>query len=87
MVVTSMVAVGALGGVLAVPAGWLLHRAVVPVMAGAAGTELPHSVVTVYHPLELLALGLSGVVLAVLSALVPAGWAARTHSAAALRAE
>jgi putative ABC transport system permease protein len=87
MVMTSMVAVGALAGGLAVPAGWLLHRAIVPVMAAATGLELPHTVVTVYHPLELIALGLSGVVLAVLSALVPAGWAARTQSATALRAE
>jgi putative ABC transport system permease protein len=87
MVVTSMVAIGALAGALAVPAGWLLHRAVVPIMANGTGTRIPHSVLTVYHPLELIALGLCGVVLAVLSALVPAGWAARTSAAIALRAE
>lgn len=86
-VVTSMVAVGAVAGALAVPLGWLLHRAVVPVMAASIGTGLPGSVFDVYHPLELVGLGLSGVVLSVVSALVPAGWAARSSAAVALRAE
>jgi putative ABC transport system permease protein len=87
MVVTSMVAVGSLGGALAVPAGWALHRAIMPVMGDAAGTDLPHSVLTVYQPVQLVTLGLCGVVLAVVGALVPAGWAARTRPATALRAE
>jgi putative ABC transport system permease protein len=87
MVVTSMAAVGVLAGALAVPAGWALHRSVVPIMADAAGTGLPHSVLTVYQPVELVALAASGVALAVLGALVPAGWAARTRAATALRAE
>jgi putative ABC transport system permease protein len=87
MVVTSMVAVGVLAGALAVPAGWVLHRSVLPVMGNAAGTGLPQTVLTVYQPVELIALGLCGVALAVLGALVPAGWAARTRAATALRAE
>ncbi|MEN3361404.1 MAG: putative transport system permease protein [Mycobacteriales bacterium] len=87
MVVTSMVAVGVLAGALAVPAGWALHRSILPAMGRAAGTELPHSILTVYRPVELVALGLCGVALAVLGALVPAGWAARTSAATALRAE
>jgi putative ABC transport system permease protein len=87
MVVTSMAAIGLVAGALAVPAGWLLHRTVLPVMAEATGTGLPASVITAFHPAELIALGLSGVLLAVLGALVPAGWAARTRPANALRAE
>jgi putative ABC transport system permease protein len=87
MVVTSMVTVGVLAGALAVPAGWALHRSILPVMGSAAGTNLPHSVLTVYQPVELVALGLCGVALAVLGALVPAGWAARASAATALRAE
>lgn len=87
MVMTSMAAVGALAGVLAVPAGWAVHRAVVPVMADAAGTGLPASVLAVYQPAGLAALAACGVVLAVIGALVPAGWAARTTIATALRAE
>lgn len=87
MVVTSMVTVGVLAGALAVPAGWALHRSILPVMGSAAGTNLPHSVLTVYQPVQLVALGLCGVALAVLGALVPAGWAARASAATALRAE
>lgn len=87
MVVTSMAAIGALGGALAVPLGWGLHRWIVPVMAGAAGTGIPDSVLAVYTPVQLVGLGASGVALAVLGALVPAGWAARTRAANALRAE
>jgi putative ABC transport system permease protein len=60
---------------------------VVPVMAAAAGTGIPASFVNVYRPVELVALGTAGMVLAVLGALVPAGWAARTRIATALRAE
>jgi putative ABC transport system permease protein len=87
MVVTSMTAVGALAGALALPAGWALHRWVLPVMGDSAGTGLPHDVLTVYRPGELAVLALCGVVLAVAGALVPAGWAARTRPATALRAE
>jgi putative ABC transport system permease protein len=87
MVVTSMVAIGVLGGALAVPLGWALHRWIVPVMFSAAGLGFPHSALAVYRPLELIGLGAAGVALAVLGALVPADWAARTRAATALRAE
>jgi putative ABC transport system permease protein len=87
MVVTSMVTIGVLAGAIAVPVGWALHRWIVPVMADAAGTGIPHSILAVYRPVELIALGATGVALAVLGALVPAGWAARTRAATALRAE
>lgn len=87
MVVTSMVTIGLVGGALAVPFGVALHRWILPVMASAAGTGIPDSVMAVYGPVELLGLGAAGVALAVLGALVPAGWAARTRAAAALRAE
>ncbi|WP_438318731.1 hypothetical protein ACSHWO_34715 [Streptomyces sp. HUAS TT3] len=40
-----------------------------------------------YEPVELLLLGLGGVAIAVLGALVPAGWAARARTATALRTE
>jgi putative ABC transport system permease protein len=87
MVVTSMVTIGVLGGALAVPLGWALHRWILPVMGNAAGTGIPDSVLAVYGPLQLVGLGAAGVALAVLGALVPAGWAGRTRAATALRAE
>lgn len=87
MVVTSMVTIGVFGGALAVPLGWALHRWILPVMGNAAGTGIPDSVLAVYGPLQLVGLGAAGVALAVLGALVPAGWAGRTRAATALRAE
>jgi putative ABC transport system permease protein len=87
MVVTSMVTIGLVGGALAVPLGWVLHRWILPVMGNAAGLGIPDSVLAVYGPVQLVGLGAAGVALAVLGALVPAGWAGRTRVATALRAE
>jgi putative ABC transport system permease protein len=41
----------------------------------------------VFSPAELVALALAGLVIGVLGALLPAGWAARAGTASALRAE
>ncbi|GAA1406337.1 hypothetical protein GCM10009662_38140 [Catellatospora coxensis] len=87
MVVTSMVGLGLLAGVIAVPLGVALHHAVIPVMGEAASTALPQSAMEVYQLGDLLLLGGAGILLAVLGALLPAGWAARTRVATALRAE
>jgi putative ABC transport system permease protein len=87
MVISSMLVIGAIGGLLAVPLGWLLHGWALPVMAGAAGVSLPADILAVYSPALLAALASAGVLLAVLGALLPAGWAARARAAAALRAE
>jgi putative ABC transport system permease protein len=59
------------------------------VIAGAssAGVRLPGTVLDVYGPAELLLFGLAGLVIAVVGALLPAGWAARTRVAVALRTE
>ena len=56
-------------------------------MGHAAGFNLPASVINIYHPAELVLFGLGGLVIAVLGALLPAGWAARTRTATALRTE
>ncbi len=58
-----------------------------PVMGRAVGTGLPSPVLDVYGPVQLLLLWLGGVVIAVLGALIPAGWAARVSTATALRTE
>jgi putative ABC transport system permease protein len=87
MVVVSVAGVGLVAGALAVPLGLLLHRGVLPVMADAAETAIPDSVRDVYQPWALVALAFTGVVLAVIGALVPSGWAVRSRVATALRAE
>ncbi|WP_086737840.1 ABC transporter permease [Streptomyces glaucescens] len=87
LVLTSVTAIGVIGGLIGVPTGYALHGFVMPVMGRAVGTSLPSPVLDVYEPVQLLLLGLGGVVIAVLGALIPAGWAARVRTATALRTE
>ncbi len=87
MVLCSVAGTGLLAGVLAVPAGIVVHRYVIPAMAGAAGLGVPASLQDVYGLGELVALALSGLVIALAGALLPAGWAAQSRTVSALRAE
>ncbi|MEV4345049.1 ABC transporter permease, partial [Actinoplanes sp. NPDC049596] len=87
MVIASVGPPGLIGGIIGVPAGYLLHRWAVPAMAHGAGIRLPHSTIDVYASALLAALALAGLVLAAAGALLPAGWAARTRTAVALRTE
>ena len=87
MVVTTVAATGLIAGLVAVPAGIALQRAVLPVMADGAQTALPAAVYHVYNPAELALLALAGLVIAVAGALAPAGWAARMPAAVALHTE
>jgi putative ABC transport system permease protein len=87
MVVCSVAGIGLVAGLIAIPAGIAVHHYVLPVMGHAAHTGVPPSVLNVFRPWELVLLALSGLVIAVAGALIPAGWAARTRTASALRAE
>jgi putative ABC transport system permease protein len=87
MVVCSVAGPGLVAGLIAIPAGIALHQYVLPRMAAAAGTDLPSSFLNVYSDPELAILALAGVVIAAIGALLPAGWAAETSTASALRAE
>ncbi|MEV0223756.1 FtsX-like permease family protein [Streptomyces sp. NPDC050704] len=87
LVLASVAGIGVLGGLVGVPAGFALHGFVLPVMGHAAGTDLPPSVLEVYDAPQLVLLGLAGIVIAALGALLPAGWAARARTATALRTE
>ncbi|MEU7576307.1 FtsX-like permease family protein [Streptomyces sp. NPDC041068] len=87
LVLSSVTAIGAMGGLIGVPTGYALHGLVMPMMGRAVGTTLPTPIVDVYAPLHLLLLGLGGVVIAILGALFPAGWAAGARTAEALRTE
>jgi putative ABC transport system permease protein len=87
MVMTTVAATGLIAGLIAVPAGVALQRAILPIMGNGAETAVPAVIYNVYSPAELVLLALSGLVIAVVSALAPAGWAARTRTALALRAE
>ncbi|WP_206305913.1 FtsX-like permease family protein [Streptomyces sp. RFCAC02] len=87
MVVTSVVLTGLIAGAVGVPLGVALHGRVLPAMGDTAGLRLPDSVLAVYHATELVPLALGGLLIATLGALLPAGWAARTRTATALRTE
>ncbi|MFE6282399.1 ABC transporter permease [Streptomyces sp. NPDC057877] len=87
LVLSSVAGIGVLGGLIGVPTGLALHGFVLPVMGHAAGTNLPPSILNVYDPPQLLLLGLAGLAIAMLGALLPSTWAARTRTATALRTE
>jgi putative ABC transport system permease protein len=87
MVVTTVAATGLAAGLIAVPAGVALQHAILPIMGNGADTAVPAAIYNVYSPAELVLLTLAGPAIAVASALAPAGWAARTRTALALRAE
>jgi putative ABC transport system permease protein len=87
MVVTSMAALGAVGGLIGIPVGIFAHRVVVPLAADAAQVMLPASVLRVWEPWILAGLALAGVAIAVLGALLPARAAARLTIATVLHNE
>ncbi|MEU6143618.1 FtsX-like permease family protein [Streptomyces sp. NPDC047081] len=87
LVLASVAGIGVFGGLIGVPLGFALHGYILPVMGHAAGTDLPPSVLDVYDVPELVLLGLAGIAIALLGALLPSGWAARARTATALRTE
>jgi putative ABC transport system permease protein len=87
MTVTSMAGLGLLGGLVGVPAGVLAHRFVVPLATSAAKVDVPAALLDVWQPGMLLLLAVTGAVIAVLGALVPARAAARLTIAEVLHTE
>ncbi|MFI8962600.1 FtsX-like permease family protein [Streptomyces sp. NPDC053493] len=86
-VLVSVGLVGLLAGAVGVPLGVALHRAVMPATGRAVGTTIPPADLDVYGAPLLAGLALAGVLIATAGALLPAGWAARTDTARALRTE
>jgi len=87
MVVCSVAVTGLVAGIIAVPAGIALHGGVLPSMAHAANSNVPGSVMSVFSLQEMAGLALAGLLIAVVGALAPAAWAARSRTATALRTE
>jgi putative ABC transport system permease protein len=87
MVVTSMAALGAVGGLIGIPIGVEVHRLVLPAMAHASQVAFPEHLLNVYHPALLVLLVLAGVVIAAIGAWLPARAAARLTIAQVLRNE
>jgi putative ABC transport system permease protein len=79
MVIASAGVLGLVGGVLGIPAGIGLYRYLIDAMARVAGFSItsgtfPNS----FDPVQLVLLALAGVLVAILGAILPARWAART---------
>ena len=87
MVLTSVTLTGLIAGLIGVPLGVAVEKATQAPMGNAIGRHLPPSVTHVYTAGLLLPLLAAGVVIALLGALLPAGWAARSRTATALRTE
>ncbi|MBG0562417.1 ABC transporter permease [Actinoplanes aureus] len=87
MTVTSMAALGVAGGLIGVPIGMAAHGWVVPLAADSAKVRLPDYVLAVWDPATLALMVFSGVLIAVLGALLPARRAARLTIARVLHNE
>ncbi|UWZ49401.1 ABC transporter permease [Dactylosporangium matsuzakiense] len=87
MMVTSMAALGVLGGVAGIPIGMAAHRLILPMAGRAAGVDLPASLLHVWNPGALTLMALAGVGIAVLGALIPSRTAARLPIAEVLHNE
>jgi putative ABC transport system permease protein len=87
MMVTSMGALGVLGGLIGLPAGVAVHQLVVPAMAASAQADAVDVLMDVYRAPMLALLALVGIVIAVLGALIPARGAARVSIATVLHNE
>ncbi|MFJ9446120.1 FtsX-like permease family protein [Kitasatospora sp. NPDC101235] len=87
MVLTSVCGSGLAAGLIGVPIGILVHHQVMPAMAEAAGIGVPDADLAVFAPSVAGPLILGGLVLALLGAVLPATWAARTRTVTALRTE
>ena len=87
MVATSAGLLALLGGLVAVPAGVARYRGLFDQLSSLGGNITPSAFYDVFAPWELIAIPLAGIVVAVLAALLPGRWAARTNVIDVLHAE
>jgi putative ABC transport system permease protein len=87
MVAASAAFLALMGGLVAVPAGVYLYRALFDLLSNLGGNDTPVALYDVFAPWELVAIPLAGVVVAVVAAMIPGRWAARTNVVEVLHAE
>jgi putative ABC transport system permease protein len=87
MVATSAGFLALVGGLVAVPAGVALYRMLFDQLSSLGGNVTPPAFYDVFAPWELVAIPLAGIVVAVVAAMVPGRWAARTNIVEILHAE
>ncbi|TMB99857.1 MAG: FtsX-like permease family protein [Chloroflexi bacterium] len=87
MVAASAALLALVGGLMAMPAGLALHHVLNDVISSSAGNDTPPGAYAVFNPVELVLIPLLGVAVAVVAALIPGRWAARTNVVEVLHAE
>jgi len=88
MVMASVALVGVFGAAIGIPAGIALHRNILVLMGQiASGTNIPNQYFSVFDPELLIALAAGGIVIALLGAMLPAQWAARSRVTEVLQTE
>ena len=87
VVLSSMAALGLLGGIIGLPLGLATHQVVLPAMGGTGGLVFPYGLTEIFPWRLMLLFVLAGVAIALLGALIPAGRAARSRTATALHSE
>jgi putative ABC transport system permease protein len=87
MVVCQVIPPAVIAGAIAAPAAVALTTATIRAMGGTAHTGIPPSFTDVFPPSRLALLSLAALIIAIVGALLPASWAARSRPATALRAE
>jgi putative ABC transport system permease protein len=87
MVICWVVGPAVIAGAIAAPAAVALNTATLHAMAATAHSGIPASFTNVFPVSRLALLSLAALAIAVVGALLPATWAARTRPATALRAE
>ena len=87
MVTASAALLALIGGLVATPLGVALNRVLLDVISNSAGNDTPPSAYATFSPVELAAILLLGMAVAVVAALIPGRWAARTNVVEVLHAE
>jgi putative ABC transport system permease protein len=87
MVICWIVVPAVIAGAIAAPAAVILNSATLRAMAATAHTGVPASFTDVFPVPRLALLSLAALAIAVIGALLPASWAARSRPATALHAE
>jgi putative ABC transport system permease protein len=88
MVMASVALVGGAGAAIGIPAGIALHRTILVLMGQiASGTNIPNQYFNVFGIELPLGLAAAGIAIALLGAMLPAQWAARSRVSEVLQTE
>ncbi|HKV30552.1 MAG TPA: FtsX-like permease family protein [Candidatus Dormibacteraeota bacterium] len=88
MVLASVALLGVVGAGIGIPGGMILHRNILVLMGQiASGTGIPSQYFNVFDIGLLVALAAAGLAIAMLGALIPAQWAARSRVTEVLQTE